>query len=67
MAVAVVERWPSSTNCREIRKFHVLVILSRAVTVKNAPKSVIHVQSCRFIYLKLLPSDVIVAVAVLVA
>ena len=38
MAVAVVERWPSSTNCREIRKFHVSVILSRAVTVKKCTK-----------------------------
>ena len=52
----------SSTN-RELRKFHIVVKQRRQ---KNAPKSMMHVQSCFFANLKLLLFAVLVAVVVVV-
>ena len=55
--------FPSSTK-RELRRFHVVVLRRRQ---RNVPKSVMHVQSCRFANQTCCFFAVLVAVAVVVA
>ena len=55
--------FPSSTK-RELRRFHVVVVRRRQ---RNVPKSVMHVQSCRFANQTCCFFAVLVAVAVVVA